>query len=361
MQTEELLTIKPEEPDQGIYGAVSAYWDTFAKPIDGLGTFEDMICKIASIQRTDKPDISRKALVIMIADTGVTQEGVTQTGSSVTCSVAKLMGEGRSTVGVMTKGSGIKVIPVDVGMDTDEKIPGVIERKVARGSGNITKEAAMTDDQCLAAIETGIDIVRTCCDEGIGIIATGEMGIGNTTTSTALYCAITGENPKEVTGRGAGLSDEGLARKIDAINRALKYHGLSSAPEVILPSDALRMLSLLGGYDLAGLTGVFIGGAIYRIPVIIDGFISAVAALTASNIVPVCKKYMLASHVGKEKGCEGVLDRLGLKAVIDASMALGEGSGAVMLFPLLDMVMNCYNNGTRFSDTAIEQYERFSK
>ena len=218
MTESDLFDIKPDAPDPDASKAAKTRFDDIAKPLDGFGRFEDIICKIAGIQKSVTPDISRKVLVIMIADNGVIEEGVSQTGPEVTALVASLMGQGKSSVGTMTAGYPVTVFPVDVGIDSDDRIEGVIDRKVSKGTGNIAKMSAMTVHQALEAISVGIKTAKKCRDEGFGIVATGEMGIGNTTTSTALYCALTGRVAGEVAGRGAGLSDEGLLRKIGVID-----------------------------------------------------------------------------------------------------------------------------------------------
>ena len=355
-----LYGITVEEPDEEARARARSRFDSLAKPIDALGDFEDIICDIAAMTGDDKPDISQKALVIMCADNGVVKEGISQTDSGVTTSVARLMGKGASSVGVLTCGQNVRIVPVDIGMDTDEVIPGVTDRKIAKGTGNIAVSSAMTNEQCLAAIDAGIGIVRDLVSEGTRIIATGEMGIGNTTTSTALLCALTGKDPADVTGRGAGLSDEGLNRKTEVIRKALTLHSLAHCSWDVTPEYAFCALCAVGGLDIAGLTGVFTGCAMYRIPAVIDGLISAVAALTAHYIVKGCGNYMIASHKGKERGSAAALEILGKKPVIDADMALGEGCGAVMLFPLLDMAMKLYDQGTSFDDAKIDKYERFN-
>ena len=360
MTEKELFELKIEEPDRKMYEKAKARFDSLAKPIDGFGDFEDIICRIAAIQGRENPDISKKAAIVMFADSRVVESGVSQTGFEVTCDVARLTGEGRSTLCVLTKDTGIDVMGVDIGIDHDESIPGIMDMKVARGAGNIEKEAAMTKSECLKAIGTGIGIVKECRDKGIGLVATGEMGIGNTTTATALLCALTGEDPEKITGRGAGLSDEGLKRKINVIKNALELHGLgaSCGTEPDGPY-ALDALTKVGGLDIAGLCGLFIGGALYHVPVVIDGLISAVAALAAFYICRGCERYMIASHSGREKGTGMALSRIGLKSLIEADMALGEGTGAVMIIPVIDMILRVYNLGTSFEKAQIEQYRRF--
>jgi len=360
MTKEELFSIKIEEPSSEIYAKMKAHWDSLAKPIDGMGDLEEIICRIGAARGEEPEDLSKKVLAVFCADTKVVEEGVSQTRKEVTKQVAELLGQGKSTVAVLTKGYPLTILPVDVGIDCDEEIPGVWNRKVKKGAGNITKEPAMTEEECLAAIEAGMKIAEYCAKEGFQIVATGEMGIGNTTTTTALYCALTGENPEKITGRGAGLSDEGLFRKIRVVEDALTLHGLNRQ-EREGQKFAFRALCSVAGLDLAALTGFFTGCAMFHTPVVIDGVISAVSALTAQRICPGTKEYMIASHRGRERACEACLNDLGLSPVIDGKMALGEGTGAVLLFPILDMVFDLYKSGTVFSDTEIRQYERFVK
>ena len=198
-------------------------------------------------------------------------------------------------------------------------------------------------------MELGADLVRECRDRGADIIATGEMGIGNTTTSSAVASVLLGLPPVEVTGRGAGLSDAGLARKIAAIERAISVN----RPD---PADPVDVLSKVGGLDLAGLCGVFLGGAKYRLPILVDGFISAVAALCAVRLWPEAGWAMLASHVSAEPAGRLVLDELGLKPLITAELRLGEGSGAVAALPLLDMALAVYHSGHTFDKMGMEAY-----
>lgn len=360
MLKQDLFEIRIDDPDKKSYELVKRKWDSLAKPLDGLGDFEEIICRIGSVTGQIPDDISRKVLVIFCADNGVVQEGVSQTGKEVTTMVASLMGDNASSVGRMTKNYPIEIIPVDIGMDCDETPAGVLPRKVGHITGDIQKEAAMSEEDCLKAIEIGIDIAKMCKDKGFHIAATGEMGIGNTTTSTALYAAFTNENPDEITGRGAGLPDDALDHKRKVIRETLTFHGLDKGNDST-KEDTLRALQCVGGFDIAGLTGFFIGCAVNHLPVVIDGFISAVAALTAERLCPGAKNYMIASHRGRETGCMRALNHLGLKPVIDGSMALGEGTGAVMVFPLLDMVFDLFHSGTAFADSDIDQYERFDK
>ncbi|MCR5337271.1 MAG: nicotinate-nucleotide--dimethylbenzimidazole phosphoribosyltransferase [Lachnospiraceae bacterium] len=359
MTLDELLEIKIEKPDRRIYDAAKDRWNRIAKPLDSLGAFEDLLCRIAAVQQTLLPSIKKKALIVMCADNGIVAEGVSQSGQEVTAMVAALMGEHKSSVGMLAKDYPMEYMVYDVGMVCEQTPAGVIDQKVCHGTKDFLKEPAMSQEQCLQAIQTGMDAVKKCRDMGIELLATGEMGIGNTTTSTALLCALCGISAQECTGRGAGLSNAGLKRKIDVISEGLRLHIGNGHPDGIRkPQEVFRALCCLGGADIAALTGVFIGGGLYRIPVVIDGLISAVAALAAERLLSGCADYMIASHRGREKGMDTVRAELSLQPVIHADMALGEGTGAVMLFPLLDMVFSLYGAGTAFRDTPIGQYER---
>lgn len=343
--------------DQKIYEEIKRKWDGIAKPIDGLGDFEEVICRMGAVSGTVYPYINNKALVIMCADNGIVEEGVSQCGKEVTLQVAKALGNGTSTANIMAKEAGIECIPVDIGIDCEEKIPGVIDKKIRRGSGNFLKGRALTGKEVRLAVDTGIEIVRDLKSQGFDLIATGEMGIGNTTTSTALLCLMTGADPGTLTGRGAGLDDEGLKRKTGVIKKAVElYAGNASDDKAELAKD---FLSAIGGLDIAGLCGIYIGGQKYGIPVVIDGFISGVAALLADMMSPGCRDIMIPSHSGREAGLMAVLNELGLKPLINGSMALGEGTGAVMACKLLDSALNLYLNGARFNDNGIKEYERF--
>ena len=362
MTIDELLSLKPGEPDREIYLHSKRKWDLLAKPIDGLGDLEDIICRIAAIRKDPETALSQKALIIMCSDNGVVKEGVSQTEQKVTYDVASLMGKKKSSVGIMTMGYPLEIMVYDVGINSADTPEGVINKKVCRGTADFITEPAMSREQCLSAIETGIDCVRQCRDKKIDIAATGEMGIGNTTTATALLCAVTGADVKSCTGRGAGLSVEGLKRKTEVIEKGISLYVQRTAGENGLSAEGtFEILRCLGGADIAALTGVFIGGALYDIPIVIDGLISAVAALIAEKLVPGCRKYMIASHMGKEKGMEIIFKELSQSPVIHANMALGEGTGSVLLFPLLDMALSLYHNGTAFNATSIGQYERFEE
>ena len=345
--------------DRDTYDDIRARWDSIAKPLNSLGRFEEITARIGAIQGSSEIDIRKRAVIIMCADNGIVAEGVSQSGQDVTRAVAEWMGRGESSVCQMAREAKADTIPVDVGINMQGSPNGVIDRKVMNGTRNFALEPAMTEDECMQAIEAGIDIVCDCSAGGYKLLATGEMGIGNTTTSSALAAALLGLDADTVTGRGAGLSTEGLRKKTQVIRAALEKYETAGDVERTSPEYAMHMLSCVGGLDIAGLAGVFIGGAMNHIPVIIDGFISAVAALIAERLVPGTRNFMIASHLGKEPGMKYILDILGLEPVIDGMLALGEGTGAVMLMPVLDTVLALYSNGLSFADTTVEQYHDF--
>lgn len=337
--------------DEAAKEASRRRWDGIAKPIGGLGLLEDMITRIAGIWGTEEISLDRKGVVIFCADNGVVEEGVTQTDSSVTAVVTENFAKGIASVNRMAFVAGADVMPIDIGVAGEIREPGVQILKIAPGTANLRREKAMTQEQALTAIHTGIRIAGSMKDAGYEILAVGEMGIGNTTTGSAIASVMLKEEAETVTGRGAGLSAEGLQRKLQVIRDAIRLH----QPD---PEDPVAVLAALGGFDIAGMCGLMLGGAIYRIPIVLDGMISLSAALLAQKLCPAVTDYLLASHVGREPACELALGRLGLEPLIHGRLALGEGTGAVMLFPLLDMAEAVYRQNRTFSDIRIKAYER---
>ena len=341
------------------------HWDSIAKPLDSLGEFEKIFQKLSAIYESEIPDISNKCITVMCADNGIVKEGISQSDKDVTLAVAKSMALGTSSIAVLSKAAGSKMTVFDMGIDSfDTEIYslGVINHKLMHGTNNFIKEKAMPLDITLRALLTGISTVSELKENKTKIIGTGEMGIGNTTTSSALSASILNLPVEDVTGRGAGLDDIKLNKKIDTIKEGIEKYGfrdtlfldsIKSEDKSVRVLAVLDLLSSLGGLDIATLTGI------YKLPIIIDGVISEVAALFAYFINPLCKEYMIASHLSREPVARIIFDILDLKPVIDASLALGEGSGCAMLFPLLDMVLEIYTKNASFSDIKIEEYKRF--
>lgn len=326
-----------------------AHWDNLAKPLNSLGTLEEDLIRIAGIQRTAEIALSRPLVVVFCADNGVVRQGVTQVDSHVTAVVAENITHGGSTVCVMGRQIGAVVWPVDIGLQTDLPVPGIVQRKVCYGTHDITEEAAMTSEELLQALAVGIEMAQRAKEEGYQLLITGEMGIGNTTTSSAVAAVLLNQSVETVTGRGAGLSDAGLQRKISVIKQAIALH----QPDADNPLD---VLAKVGGLDIAGMVGLYLGGALVGLPVVMDGFISAVAALLAVRLAPLCRDYILPSHVSAEPAGKMMLDALGFQARISCGMHLGEGTGGVAATALLQMGLAVYHSMHSFESAGVEAY-----
>jgi len=336
--------------DLDALGRSEERWNGIAKPLGSLGLLEKTISKIAALIGSADVALDKRAVLVLCADNGVVREGISQSDSAVTMAVAENLTRRKTSVCRMAAAAGADVIPVDMGMATRPSFSGLVDLRLGDGTGNITVGPAMSRETAVRALESGISLVRRCAEEGYQILCTGEMGIGNTTTSSAVAAVLTGTAVTTVTGRGSGLTDGGLARKIAVIERAISVN----APD---PDDPLDVLAKLGGFDIAGMTGIFLGGAMYRLPVVIDGFISSVSALIAARLCPRAACAMLASHQSGEPAGALVLDALGLKSLIRAEMRLGEGTGAVALLPLLDLALAVYHGSSAFEDIGVEAYQ----
>ena len=338
-------TIPPFDADAA--ARAKAHWDGIAKPLNGLGMLETAVIRIAGITANERVSLEKRAVAVLCADNGIVEEGVTQTDASVTAEMAGRIAAHRSSVCLMAKTARADVFAADFGML--QKAEGVWDYAISCGTANMTKGPAMTEQQALRAIENGVALADRLCKQGYRILVTGEMGIGNTSTSSAVASVLLGLPVDAVTGRGAGLSDAGLKRKRDAIRRAIEVN----QPD---PRDAFDVLRKVGGFDLAGLAGLYIGAAKNRVPILIDGLPSSVAALVAARLVPNCRTAMLATHCSAEPVAKAILDALDLDALLYAKLKLGEGTGAVCMLPLLDMALAVYDGSVTFRETGISQY-----
>lgn len=343
-----LDSIVPLDP-KAMQGA-QARLDSLTKPLGSLGRLEEMIVRIAGINGSILPKTDKKTVVIMCADNGVTAEGVSSCPKSVTASVTLNFTRGITGINVLSRFAGADIIIVDIGVDSDIKNENIVSRKIARGTRNMAEGPAMTREEAIRAIETGIDIVEGLKHKGINLLGTGEMGIGNTTTSSAIAAVLTGKPLSVLVGKGSGLSREGLEKKQEVVRRAIELN----KPD---PGDALDVLSKLGGFDIAGLAGCFMGAAAHRMPIVIDGFISSVAALVAARIKPGVLDFMLPSHGSAEPGSSAVLEAIGFKPLLNLDMRVGEGTGAALAFLLIDAAFAAYEQMGTFNDAAIEQYQ----
>lgn len=347
---ERIQKIKPVSSE--LYQKCQDRWDRVAKPLGGLGKLEALLCQIGAIQNRQDMQMKRKAVVVFCADNGVVAEGVTQCGSEVTANLVRVLAGGGASVNVMASVAGAQVMAIDVGVACDLEIDGLYQAKIAYGTKNMVKAPAMTREQAVKSVQIGMETADFLIQQGYHLLAAGEAGIGNTTSGTAVLCALLDQPPKKLTGRGAGLSDDGLQRKIAAIERALAIH----QPQA---EDPLDVLYKVGGFDLGAMAGLFLGGALARTPVVMDGVISAAAALLAVRLCPAAVQYILPSHQSSELGMTAALTALQMEPVLQAQMHLGEGTGAVALFPLLDMAYAVYNN-TTFEEMKIEEYQHYT-
>ncbi len=345
--------------NEAYYRRIRDRFDSLAKPLDSLGDYEEVLSRMGAILKDETIDISRAALLILISDNGIIEEGVSQSSYDVTRNVALSMGRRRSSACLMAREAGVDVFPFNVGMkEADsleegvEEIPGVDNRYyIHGGSRSFLREPALSEEEVNLAISYGRAIVRECKKQAYQALLLGEMGIGNTTTSTAVICSLLQRRPEDICGRGAGLSDAGLKRKIEVIDEAIHKYGLYEAS----PEEVLRTV---GGYDIAVMTGIILAAIEEEIPVILDGLITASAALLASRMDERAAGIFFFSHKGREEGISCVADSLDQKILLGGNLALGEGSGAVMYYASLKCALAVYQGNTTFDEMGIEKYRR---
>ena len=341
--------------------------EILAKPTGALGKLEDISIQLAGITGKLKNNMKKQAVVIFSADNGVVEEGVASAPQSVTLSQTINFTRHLTGVSSMAEYWGINLLVVDVGVkmeipetlysdEMQDHVCGesgchkgltqkIVNRLIANGTKNLAKEPAMTHEQALQAILTGIEAVEAIKRCGYDIFGVGEMGIGNTTTSACVLAALCGKTGTDVVGRGGGLNDEGLAKKIRIVDEATKN---------LKPDQVLDILAAVGGFDICAMTGAFLGAAYYKIPVVIDGYISAVAALAASRLAPKAAGYMFGSHQSKEQGYLIAMDALGIKPYFDLGMRLGEGSGCPISFKIIETACAAMNGMATFAEGAID-------
>ncbi len=320
------------------------------KPTGSLGVLEELSIQIAGITGKLNPGLARKAVIVMAADHGVASEGVSAYPAEVTYQMVLNFLRGGAAINVLARQAGARVTVVDIGVATDfAEAPGLVGRKIAHGTHNLARGPAMSRSQAESAIQAGIEVVNDEINKGLDLVATGDMGIGNTTPSSAIVAALTGLPVSQVTGRGTGVDDAGLAHKIVTIETALALN----RPD---PSDALDVLAKVGGLEIGGLAGVMLGAAAQRLPVVIDGFISGAAALVAAGLQPAVIPYLIASHQSVEIGHRAILQKLGLRALFDLDMRLGEGSGAALAFNFIEASVRLLNDMATFGEAGVSDH-----
>ena len=325
-------------------------WSEGAMPLGGLGGFQEIVVQLAGIAKTPDVQMENRALVVFCGDNGIVEEGVSQTGQDVTAKVVHHMADHTGVSSLMAKKAGCDLFALDLGIACDMDSSGVIDRKIFHGTRNFLRENAMSRKETLAAILTGADMARVLKECSYQMVLGGEMGIGNTTTASAVTALLLGADPEEVTGRGAGLSNSGLKRKTEVIREGICRRD----PD---PADIPAVLSAFGGADIAGLTGLILGCAAEGLPMVLDGFITLAAALAAYRICPEALSVMIPSHIPAEQGAEKILSELPLSPAIRAGLHLGEGTGALMLLPMLDMALEVYRRRVSFDEMEVEAYQ----
>lgn len=347
MTEQELKTLPIAPADNAAMEKARQRQAELAKPPGSLGKLEDYSIRLAGITGKVKNSIEKCRVIVLAADNGVTAEGVSSAPTSVTLSQVINMTRHITGMSSLAYYFGNEVVVADLGIDTDRKIPGVLDRKIRRSTGNIAKERAMTRQQVLDAIAVGLDLAADAAKDGVNAVGVGEMGIGNTTTSSAVLSALTGATPESVTGRGGGLTDQAFAVKKQVITQALALHHPDR-------EDVVDVLSAVGGLDLAAMTGVFLGCALQHIPAVVDGFISIVAALCACRLNPNVKDYLFLSHASYEIGYRLAAEELGLEPCLLLDMRLGEGSGCPIAFQILKAACAVMNGMGTFAEAAIQ-------
>ncbi len=337
-----------EALDQNAMQAAQSHSDRLTKPPGSLGQLEGLAAQLAGIAREFPLQIRKKAIIVMAGDHGVCEEGVSAFPQEVTPQMVLNFLNGGAAVNVLGRHAGAEVICVDIGVKSDIDHPDLLRRKVRYGTANIARGPAMTREEAVAAIEVGIAVVDELMQRGYQMFATGEMGIGNTTPSAAMLQVLGGVSSEQAVGRGTGVDDAGLQRKRAVINLAIAVN----APDA---NDPLDVLSKLGGLEIAGMTGVILGAAANRCPVVIDGFIATLAALVAYRLAPLTRDYMIASHLSDEKGHGAVLEQLGLKPMITLGMRVGEGTGAAIGMTILDAAVKLMQEMATFESAGISE------
>ena len=336
-------------PDEEIRAKVALRLDGKTKPRRSLGRLEDLASAVAAIQRTERPSVQRKAIVVMAGDHGVAAQGVSAFPKEVTVQMLQNFATGGAAISVLARHAGAEVLIVDMGSATPWRgHSAVLDRRVGPGTRDFTQGPAMTRDEALKAIEIGIALATQLADKEVSLIGLGEMGIANTTPASTMAAAYLGLTPEDVTGRGTGIDDAGYRRKVDAIRRGIQVNRPDSA-------DALDVLAKVGGFEIAGLVGVTLGAAARKIPVVTDGLIATAAALAAARLVPAVRGYLIPSHGSVEIGHRRLLEALGLKPLLDLEMRLGEGTGAALAMPLIDASIRILDEMATFESAGVSQ------
>lgn len=323
--------------------------DALIIPRGSLGFFEDMARQISGITGNPSPVVKNKTVILMGGDHGVVEEGVSVCPNDLTWIMMEQFAKGKAGINVLSNYVGAKVVPIDVGVAKDIDIPGVINKKVRHGTANFTKGPAMSYDEAVSALEVGLDLATLEIEKGADILATGDMGIGNTTPSSALMAVFGDLSPRDVVGRGTGVNEDTVNIKAGVIEKAIEINKPNK-------QDPIDVLSKVGGLEIAGLAGVILGAAANRRPIVIDGFISSAAALVAVRIAPKAINFMIPSHASAESAHRRMLETIGLKPVLDLGFRLGEGTGAVLVMGMAEAATNLLREMATFEDLGMTHF-----
>jgi nicotinate-nucleotide--dimethylbenzimidazole phosphoribosyltransferase len=329
------------------YATAQKRLDNLTKPPGSLGRLEEFARKLVAISENKTPLLDKKVVFTFAGDHGITTEGVSAYPREVTPQMVLNFIRGGAGINVLARHAAAAVVVVDIGVDYDfDDIDGLIKMKVMRGTENFAKGPAMTKDQAIRCIEVGIEIANGYAKKGYRIFGTGDMGIGNTTPSSAIASVLTGNAVPKVTGKGTGITDESLRKKIRVIEEGIRLN----RPD---PKDAIDVLAKVGGTEIGGIAGIVLGAAANRIPVVIDGFISTAGALIAFGIEPKVKDYIFAAHNSVEIGHKAMLDKMGLKPILDLDLRLGEGTGAALAMILIEAGLKIYREMATFGEAGV--------
>lgn len=342
-----LSKLKIEPLDEKAMEEARKRQNELTKPKGSLGMLEELSIRIAGIKAQSRPKIKDKVIITMAADHGVVEEGVSLYPQEVTRQMVLNFLRGKAAINVLARHVGARVVVVDMGVIGGFSEKGVVCKMIDFGTKNMSKGGAMTRKQAIDSIEAGIEVVEEEIKKGLDIVCTGDMGIGNTTAASAISAVIMNEDVENVTGRGTGIDDEMLSHKIEVIRRAI---------EVNQPfEDAIDVLAKVGGFEIGGLTGVILGAAANRIPVVVDGFISTASALLAVKLKPEVKEYLIASHCSAEKGHRIALDFLKLKPILNLNMRLGEGTGAALALSIIEASVKVLDEMATFEEAGVSK------
>jgi len=334
------------EPDEASAAAARRALDAKTKPRGSLGRLEELACQVAAVRGQAQPGPEPAAVVVVAGDHGLAEEGVSAYPQEVTAQMLANFAAGGAAICVLARAAGARLVVVDAGVRGDVRIEGVLDRRLGAGTANASRGPAMTRAQAVRALETGIELAEQLAADGTGLLALGDMGIGNTAVSSAVVACLLGRDPEALVGRGTGVDDEGLRAKVAAVRRALEVN----APD---PADPVGVLAAVGGFEHGVLAGLALGAAAARVPVVLDGVITGAAALLAARIAPAARGAMIASHRSPEPAHAPVLAALGLAPLLDLGLRLGEGSGAALALPLVNAALLVLRDMATFEGAGV--------